>query len=129
VTAGSKVPFTAANLVNTAPGTRISLTSTGVLTINDTGYYQVTFGITASSGVCAFTLESSNFATGTQYVAQAGFTPMQTTPRGMYTQTVVILLTASPSTLSLVNTGATVTLQDIGGGVGPEAFITIFKLK
>ena len=114
-------------LVSTPPGTKLSLAS-GLITVNDTGFYQVTFGASSASASTPIQLRISTIANAAQNVAEAGGTANNT--RGMFSQTVIIQITTIGSTISLVNAKASsVTLNDLLLGSGPCAYISIVKLR
>jgi hypothetical protein len=124
VSSGSTVVLS--QLASTPPGTKLSLAS-GIITVNDTGFYQVTFGVSSTTASTIIQLHISTIANAAQNVAEAG--ALTTNVRGMFSQTVIIQLTTIGSTISLVNaTAGSVTLNDIVSGSGPCAYISIVKL-
>jgi len=136
--------------MNTPSNTKLSLGTTGV-TISDTGFYQVTFGVAINLP----NLENSNFVltATTAGVSKAvynvecsllynnilngsGFEPFY----GMITNnTVIVNVTSNPTTLNITFTppfghATNVTIQDPGTGgaehgFGPCGYMTIIKLQ
>jgi len=124
-TFGAGVTDTA--LINRPSNTRLNLITTGAssgsIQINDTGYYQVTYGVAISTpNTTNWNLAiNGTTITYTRLITRATFT--------LISITVIIPITTPGSTLAIVNnTGATRTLSDNAGGAAPSAYLCIEKV-
>jgi hypothetical protein len=131
VAVGANIPFAA--VVYSPAGTHISIQTTGVITINATGFYQITWGYSQmlmQNGIMQ--LNGTNFTTGIWFVLQAA-SPSPPVPK-MITISNIIHITTAPATVFIENTGSsTVTVAPVGaamgGGTCPAAFMSIVKLQ
>jgi hypothetical protein len=123
------VPFTSGNFVNTPSNTKLSVTnsgtSTAAISIADTGYYQVTYGVASSTPNALFTIKSVGGTTLGQQTLQTSAASGQLT-----TATCIVQVTTNPTTVGLANTtGSSVTLiNPAGANSSVVAFISIIKL-
>jgi hypothetical protein len=126
---GANVPFTSANFINTPPGTRLSIvnsgTATAAINIADTGYYQITYGVSAASGFSIFALSVGGVTSAQQTLQTSAATGQLTAA------TCIVQVASNPTQVALVNsTGASVTLQNFSGTSNTIlAFITITKVR
>jgi hypothetical protein len=126
---GANVPFTSANFVNTPPVTSLSIvnsgTSTAAINIANSGFYQVTFGVSVSSGNALFGITVNGAAVPVQQTFQTSAATGQLTAMSC-----IIQVTANPTTVGLQNvTGSSVILQNFSGTSNSVlAFISIIKL-
>jgi len=113
-------------LTNTAPSTNLSLAA-GLITIADTGYYQVTFGVSVDTAYSIFEASVAS-ASGTSY-----YTLQTSSVTGQLTVlSFVFQVTVNPTTIGILNrSGATVNLQSFSGGTTDSvvAFMTIVKMS
>jgi hypothetical protein len=141
VAVATAVPFpTTGNPNPSAPDSKITVPSTGIVQITDTGWYQVSWGIMVANlttgGVVRPTLQISN-AGGA--FANAPFGPnyegldtsVVATNRGMLSETGVFFA-RSPCQIRIFNDG-TLAIQVNNGSSsttgGPCAYITLVKLN
>lgn len=138
----SPVPFSSTNFISTPPGTRLTMSGSSIV-VNDTGFYQVTFGVSNSTNTLAggegpasvFSLAvngtTSPFNTLTTTNSDNNYGTYRAIVVGMCTATAIINITQSGSTISLINeTGVSITLNDTSlSGIGPCAYIVIVKLQ
>jgi hypothetical protein len=123
------LPFTSANFVNTPPGTKLSIvnsgTSTAAINVADTGFYQITYGVSVNSGNAVVKLQLNAAAVLAQQTIQTSAATGQLT-----TATCIVQITTNPTTVQLVNiTGSSITLQNPAGtSTSVLAFMSIIKL-
>jgi len=131
---GGVVPLTSP-LLNTAPGTKLSLVTVGGgngVQIADTGFYQVTFGVAPKLPLLTLAGAFQLKVNGVNTVPNTVEFGLIASVSALYSETVIVNVTVNPSTLTLVNESSTaVSLQNITGtaGGGPGAYITILKLQ
>lgn len=119
VDADTSIPF--ATIANTPVGTNITYASP-LVTISDTGFYLVTFGVSTRQSNEAFQLLVNGMgATENTLELSASNT--------ILTMTTIINITMNPSTLEIRNVSSNATVNDRNDGGGPAAYITIVKLQ
>lgn len=129
VTNNMNVPFSSSNLINTPPGTKLSIvnsaTALAAVSIADTGYYEVSFGVSVSSGNAIFEITLNGAPTLPEQTLQTSAATLQLT-----SLTCIVQITINPTTIGLVNiTGADVLLQNFSGtSSSVVAYMTITKL-
>jgi hypothetical protein len=115
--AGAAIQMT--NLDDTPNGTNLSLNA-GSVQVDDSGFWQITFGGITTTAAASIQLRVDNVAVGVQAEI-----PMATNA-ALFSQTVLVTLsTATPHTIS-INTVAADTFN--GAGAGPTGYITLVKL-
>lgn len=130
VTNTAFVPFTSANFVNTPSGTNLSIvnsgTSSAAINIADTGFYQVNYGVSVSTGNALFNIKTGGGADLPQQTIQTSAATGQLT-----TATCILQITTNPTTVGLSNiTGSSVTLINPSASESSVvAFISIVKLQ
>jgi hypothetical protein len=120
---------------NDSRGTIVFNPVTGTVQINDTGFYQVTFGVsqissTTVSGI--WQLEINGVAPPPQQILELAQVASTGVTTFLHSLTNIIYLTTSGSILTLINnSGAVRTLNNVSttSTGGPAAYMTIVKLK
>lgn len=125
------VPFTAANFTNTPPSTSLSIvnsgTSSAAIQVADTGFYQVTYGVSVGAPNTIWQIKlggAGGPSVGQQTLQTAGLSAQLTTA------TCIVEVTANPTTVGLQNiSGASELLQNNNTSESSVvAFICILKL-
>ncbi len=129
VAAGATVPFT--QIQNQPANSHITLNAvTGVVTIKDTGFYQVSYGILEITNLA--NLKPSLRLNGAIQANQqfTGSTNVGTV-KALLSMTTIVRITTSGSTLDVFNSGgAGWSLNSTDGATGGvSAFMTIVKLQ
>ncbi len=138
VTVANNANIVFTGIFNRPTPTRISLVG-GSVTINDTGYYQLSYGAVVSALATTFQLRITDAAANTFNPGQGYY--LETIAAGgaqfVHAHTVVIKiapgvgsLTTPPFTVNLTNiSGANRTLQNLTStATGPVAWMSIIKL-
>jgi hypothetical protein len=137
---GDAVPFS--TIANQAPGTKMTLTpgsnaapsaTTGVVTINDTGFYQVTFGVLPKANATETFELRINDLTGVAGPVSDPFLVMDyiSGAAGRYFSnlTVIINVTTKGTTLTVNTTSAVVLGTQQGATQKVYGYMTILKLQ
>jgi hypothetical protein len=118
VAAGSS--FTLTNFDNVALGSKLVL-SGGNIVVNDTGFYQVTFGVRSGATLSSVQLQLNSVASTPQ--------SLHTVSGTMVNLTVVVRIVTKPTTLRIQNVvGGTITPTVLQAGE-PTIYMTIVKLS
>ena len=136
----ASIPFpTGVNPTNAPGNTKITVPTTGNVTISDLGFYQITFGMTpAQTAVHAWELRingtTPSLIGGTGATYRINYSASAATSRFMQSFTVILQIRTNPSILTVVNVSATAAVQTINNPAAsaagsPAAYMTILKLQ
>jgi hypothetical protein len=139
VTNGGSIVF--GGLENQAPNSKLALGNVSGVTINDTGFYQVSFGVTVQQPTGTLSTFKLTGGSATS-ILNAECIPLfysNTATSGLFgfmiSNSVILQVTVNPTTLNLQNSsGATVTLNNpsqalTSPSTAVAAYMTIIKLQ
>jgi hypothetical protein len=134
ITVGNSSAIVFTQIVQQATGSSISLNTTnGQISIADTGFFQITFGVTPNSTTTTSTSQFQLQLAGASGVIQQIMEFKQpANAASMVSMTTIVRITTNPTVVTVVNTsGGTRTISNISRLTtgAPAAYVNIIQLQ